>query len=259
MSFPLPSNGNFPPVKAVFFDLGSTLIYFDSPWVDVFARSSREMVKALQAAGFSVDPQTFAAEFRDRLDAYYSEREAEYLEYTTLSVLRDLLAENGFTRLDNGRLAPALRAMYAVTQECWHSELEAVPTLKILRDSGYRLALISNASDDVDVQVLVDKADIRPFFEVVLTSAAVGLRKPHRRIFEIVLDRMRLDPREVVMVGDTLNADILGARNVGMRSVWITRRADPAANLPYQESVIPDAVAADLTQLPGVLACWERA
>jgi FMN phosphatase YigB (HAD superfamily) len=53
------------------------------------------------------------------------------------------------------------------------------------------------------------------------------------------------------MVGDTLGADILGAKNAGVYSVWITRRAP--SNQPHQELIIPDATIDSLSALPGLL------
>ncbi len=247
------------PIKAVLFDLGNTLLYFDSPWTDTAAQADRELTRALREAGFDVDPAAFPAEVRSRLEVYYSERDAEFIEYSTLYVLRSLLEDKGYRDIPDRRLKPALQAMYRVTQAYWLLEPDAIPMLERLRELGYRLGAISNASDDDDVQALIDKAGIRPYFEVILTSAAAGLRKPHPRIFKMVLQRMGVAPAEAVMVGDTLGADILGAHNLGMRGIWITRRADRAANQAHADTIRPDAVIATLAELPGLLEEWNQA
>jgi HAD superfamily hydrolase (TIGR01662 family) len=122
-----------------------------------------------------------------------------------------------------------------------------------LRQKGYRLALISNASDDADVQALVDKAGIRSFFEMILTSAAAGIRKPNPQIFRIVLDQLEVPAGRAAMIGDTLGADILGAQNAGLFSIWIDRRADTAANRAHVGLVRPDAVIHSLEELPALL------
>ncbi len=56
------------------------------------------------------------------------------------------------------------------------------------------------------------------------------------------------------MVGDTLNADVLGGQNSGLYTVWVTRRADSAANRAHQDAIRPDAVIDTLAELPGLLA-----
>jgi putative hydrolase of the HAD superfamily len=72
-------------------------------------------------------------------------------------------------------------------------------------------------------------------------SANVGVRKPNPHIFKIVLDYWQLPPDRVVMVGDMLGADILGAHNVGMRGVWATMQTEREANAAHVHTVVPDA------------------
>jgi len=259
MTQPAATPKNQGLIKAVLFDLGNTLIYFDRPWTDITAVADRELTRALREAGFNVDPAAFPAEVRNRMEIYYSERDAEFIEFSTLYVLRALLEEKGYREIPDKRLRPALRAMYSVTQAYWLLEPDAIPALEGLRDQGYRLGVISNASDDDDVQTLVDKAGIRPYFEIILSSAAVGLRKPHPRIFKTAMQTMGVTPAETIMVGDTLGADILGAHNLGMRGIWITRRADRASNRADEDTIQPDAVVGTLAELPALLAAWDQA
>jgi putative hydrolase of the HAD superfamily len=146
--------------------------------------------------------------------------------------------------------------MYAVTQSCWKVELDTHSTLTTLQETGYRLGIISNAGDDWDVQVLIDNAGIRTFFEYINTSAAAGIRKPHPKIFQMAFDAMKISPNRAVMVGDTLGADILGAKNMGMHNVWITRRASKSANLAHQDTILPDRTITNLPELPILLENW---
>jgi putative hydrolase of the HAD superfamily len=238
---------------ALIFDLGSTLIYFDGDWPEVSAQADLIMLRHLQDAGLVLDEQAFLKNYRRQMDAYYQERESEFIEYTMLYVLREILANWGYQHLPESLLRQALEATFAVSQAHWRPEADALPTLQTLRRQGYHLGLISNAADDQDVQKLVDKAQIRPFFDRILTSAAVGIRKPNPRIFQIMLDTWGLPAQRVAMVGDTLGADILGARNAGIFSIWITRRADSPANRAHAETIIPDAKVSILSELPLLL------
>jgi FMN phosphatase YigB (HAD superfamily) len=113
--------------------------------------------------------------------------------------------------------------------------------------------MISNAGDDADVQHLIDRAGLRPYFQVILSSAAQGIRKPNPRIFTTALAALKSTPGQAAMVGDTLGADILGARNAGIYAVWITRRADSPANRAHADTIRPDATIAALSELPGLL------
>jgi putative hydrolase of the HAD superfamily len=240
-------------LDAVLFDLGSTLIYFDSPWTEVLPEADAALVAALCAAGLTLDEDSFLEGFRQRLAYYYAERDTEFIEYTTAYILRGLLAEHGYPNPADGLVAAALGAMYRVSQAHWQPEADAIPTLQALRQRGYRLGVVSNAGDDADVQSLIDKAGVRPYLDVILSSARVGIRKPNPRIFHLALEQLGVAPQKAAMVGDTLGADILGARNAGLLGIWITRRADSAANRAHADTIQPDAAVATLAELPDLL------
>jgi len=241
------------PFDAIIFDLGSTLIYFDADWSEVMYRASQVLYRQLDQAGLELDQKLFLREYHQAVEAYYQERESEFVEHTTYFILRNLLAEWGYPEVPDRILRQALKAMYAVSQSHWIPELDAVPTLAALKAMGYRLGLISNAADDADVQTLVDKAKVRTFFDKILTSAEEGIRKPNPRIFQKLLDFWNLPAERVAMVGDTLGADILGAKNAGIFSIWITRRAGTPANHAHADTIHPDETITTLDELPGLL------
>lgn len=242
------------PFDAIIFDLGSTLIYFDGEWSDVMYQASQVLYRHLDQAGLKLDQKPFLREYHQAVEAYYQERESEFIEHTTYFILRNLLAKWGYPDVTDRILRLALKSMYAVSQAHWHVEKDALLTLMMLRESGYHLGLISNAADDEDVQTLIDKAGIRTFFDKILTSAAEGIRKPNPRIFQKMLEYWGYSSGRVAMVGDTLGADILGAKNAGIFSIWITRRANTPANFAHADTIKADAQIAALEELPDLLA-----
>lgn len=241
-------------LQAIFFDLGSTLIYYPGEAAEVFQHSLTALCDSLQEAGVALKRRSFMTEFQARLEHYYAQREMEFIEYTTAYLLRTILAEHGYTNLDEHTIRKGLAAMYAVTQEYWRTDPDAAATLETLRQHGYRLGLISNAADDADVQVLVDKAALRAYFDVILTSAALGVRKPNPRIFHHALDALGIPASQAAMVGDKLGADILGAKNAGMYAIWVRRYADTPANNDHLDTIQPDAAIDRLNELPALLA-----
>ncbi len=240
----------------VLFDLGHTLLQFDADWREVRQESLTVLVQALQASGYSFDAQQFIAELHERFDHYFTYKEKEWSEYTTEYIVTELLHEYGYDQIPAGALRPAIDAMYAISQQHWILEEDTLPMLETLRSEGYRIGLISNAADDKDVQTLVDIHRLRPFFDVVIISAGVGIRKPSPEVFHMALRRWNAAPERAVMVGDTLNADVLGAQNVGMASVWITRRGMRPDNFEVQEIIRPDATIETLSELPDLLRNW---
>lgn len=238
--------------EAIFFDLGDTLMYFDGDWPEIFFQARKELLRSLQKAGINLGEE-FVEDFFQRMSAYYRERDTEFIEYTVKNVLNNTLEERGFQAVPEAILANSLADMHLVTQAHWIPEPDALTVLAQLRDQGYRLALISNAADDPNTQVLVDKLGAREFFEVIISSAALGVRKPNPKIFQTALECMKLPPERVAMVGDTLGADILGAHNAGIFSIWIKRRADTPGNRAHSETIFPDAQIETLSELPWLL------
>ncbi len=238
---------------AVIFDLGNTLLYFDGDWSEVFRQSDIELHRHLQTMGINLEQNAFTEQFRARMEDNFSTRETDLIEHTTSNILRNLLNDWDYTDIPDEVIKPAIAAMYTVSQSHWQPEVDAIPTLLNLQKQGYRLGIISNAGDDDDVQYLVDKAQLRPYLDIILSSAVHGTRKPSPRIFQAALDKLGIQPSRAVMVGDKLEADILGAHNTGMFGVWITRRADMDANHNYAKTIQPDAVIGSLSELPYLL------
>jgi HAD superfamily hydrolase (TIGR01662 family) len=238
---------------AVLFDLGGTLMYFRGQWAQVIQQSDAAMMDALQASGISLDSQPFLGGFHDRLRKYDDECGPEFIEYTMAHILKEMLGEYGVEEVPGSLLEEVLKSRFAVSQSYWEVEADALPTLQTLQERGYRMGLISNAGNDADVQALIEKAGIRPFFQCIITSAARGLRKPNPRIFHETLHQLGGEPGRAAMVGDTLGADILGAQNAGITSIWITRRADVPANHAHRNTIHPDLIIERLSELPGLL------
>ncbi len=241
-------------LEAILFDLGNTLIYFDGQWSAVLAEARQAALDAFHRAGLQVDIEPFLHIFQETLENNYARREGDLLERPTTHLLRDVLCALGYANASEALIAAARNAFYAVTQTHWLPELDAEPVLHSLGQAGYRMGIISNAGDDKDVQTLVDKAGIRAHFDFVMTSAAFGQRKPSPAIFRAALQHWTLEPDRVAMVGDTLNADILGANQSGLFSIWITRRVPAAHTVIPEHDLSPDRIITSLQELPETLA-----
>jgi putative hydrolase of the HAD superfamily len=243
-------------LSTVFFDLGGTLVWFDGDWEQSLSKQYRVLTLTLIGMGYPLDEESFSIEFQRRAEAYFIQRETDWLELTTEVVLRRCLLAQGVQCPDDAHLRTALDAMYRVTQAHWRLEHEALPTLRQVLKMGLHLGLISNAADGVDARQILKKHKLDKMFELVLISAEEGIRKPNPVIFEKALRYFKIQPMQAVMVGDWLGADILGAHNAGLRSVWLTRRVNPREQAKHMGRIHPDAVIENLSLLPDVLTGW---
>lgn len=117
------------------------------------------------------------------------------------------------------------------------------PTLDQLSAAGYRLHVLSNNSSILTWQL--SSLGITEVFDTVTWSEEAGVEKPDRRIFEIGLRRISARPDEVVYVGDSFEADVVGAQGAGIVPI----HADYHGTSPTGEHL---KIAA-LTDLPTLL------
>jgi HAD superfamily hydrolase (TIGR01662 family) len=205
----------------ILFDLGGTLMHAVEDWGPVFQSGDEALTEKLGQYNIQLDSRVF----RHRIHEYYAKRDRDFQETTYHFVLRQLLVELGYADVDESILRSALDALYAITQKNWQLESDALETIKQVKAKDYQLGILSNAGDDKDVQELIEGFGIRSYFDFVLTSASCFYRKPHPRAFEIALAHWNIAPEEAIMVGDSLEADIYGAQQLKMKTIWITRRA----------------------------------
>jgi HAD superfamily hydrolase (TIGR01549 family) len=84
----------------------------------------------------------------------------------------------------------------------------------------YKIALISNTMSD-QPKLLLNEAGYDQYFDLIITSEELGIRKPNPKIFKIVLDELGVKPDEAVHVGDSVEADMYGARDSDIIGFWI--------------------------------------
>lgn len=111
-----------------------------------------------------------------------------------------------------------------------------MPLLKHLR-SRYKLGLVTNFPDGPTARTVIEKYRLDDIFDVIIISGEEGYRKPKHLLFDKALSMLRDQPETSVMVGDTLVADVVGPKEIGMKAILVDE------NGSKKESYhIPDAV-----------------
>ncbi len=149
--------------------------------------------------------------------------------------VREMIGDTNITfqEFDDVRIALAKRGLdgnsaaikhFGLTKTPWHSEDE-VPypdthsILAALIDKGYRLGIIANQK--LGTEGRLESWGLRQYFEVIAASAEIGYAKPDKEIFERAFELAKCAAAESMMVGDRLDNDIIPAKAIGMKTVWV--------------------------------------
>jgi putative hydrolase of the HAD superfamily len=125
---------------------------------------------------------------------------------------------------------------------------DSKPLLEKLSNRRIKLGIISNVSShDVAVEIL-RKVGLLEYFDTVVTSAFVGIRKPDPGIFLYALMQFNLQPRDAVIVGDSERHDVWGGTITGMKTVLVSKRTVANSLADYRFVSLAEA-SATLTSL----------
>jgi HAD superfamily hydrolase (TIGR01662 family) len=242
-------------INGVIFDLGWTLVEFQNDISAALAQRAQDLGNFMRGNGFELDGEDVYASYMDELRILWQAGRALNYEYPArLAMLRALRC---YVSAPDAACfaADALALIFESLIPRWELYPDTLETLAALRDSGYRLGCISNTNDGVHAWRIIERHSLRSWLSPIYMSEEIGLRKPHPRPFLMLLDEWALSPEQAVMVGDTLDADVLGAQRSGMRGIWIDRGiVNPwSKNEESIGHIVPDATILSLAELPGLL------
>ena len=240
-------------LRAVLFDLGDTLVHLDRPWDEVFQASLEALYGHLTQLGLRVDFKRFAKTYVRMFVDAAATSSLYKIEIPLPDIMAKTLRKHKFGYLPPDLIQKAMEEYYRPEVEAWQIYPDTVDTLVALRDTGFDLGLISNAKSDYAVRTILKKFDLERFFKVIVTSAALRLRKPRAEVFLRALDALKVKPCQAVFIGDSIDADILGARALGMRALHLVRKPRESAG-----TVDPDATVINLTQALAQITSWQN-
>ncbi len=234
-------------LRAVLFDMGSTLIEFENYTWDVLgkrcAQGGYDFLKRKDhdLTGFE--------EFSRALDQQFLKARGEVKEslkeFRVEKVARGLLDALNITRSD-GLCWGFLESFYQPITEQLTLMEGALDVLKDFKEKGLRIGLVSNTIFPMRYHLKeLKRFGLYPYLDAHHFSSEVGVRKPHPDIFRKTLRELDVQASQAVFVGDRLVEDVGGAQKVGM--LGILRHHE---NRDYSAPITPDARIHQLSELP---------
>ncbi|HYW27361.1 MAG TPA: HAD family hydrolase [Terriglobales bacterium] len=260
-------------MKAVLFDLDDTLLQ-DQPWVE------EAMLLACEPAGsVGVAPAMLSRAIREQARSLWGASSTyPYCSRVGISSWEGLVSDTPGPGTEAGALAAWLPEYRRLAWEGALASLDvddtvmarslseryrrirrsryrlldgAVPILDGLRGGpGPRLGLVTNGPSDLQHEK-IDSTGIRDRFQIVLVSGDLGTGKPDPAIFDRAVATLGVWSGSAIMVGDSLDRDIAGARAAGLTTLWISH----GARLPAG-AIVPDLVVSDLPAAAEAIHGW---
>jgi len=221
-------------IKGIIFDYGGTLDSRGDHWSEVIFDGYRACAAGVAKPEFR-DAYVYAERELARTRHILPDHNFHDLLLIKMRIELEWLADHG--HLDPGRIDGLAGAIadwcYAHARQCVD---EARPVLATLARRK-PMVLVSNFYGNVET-VLADFR-LRQYFQSVIESAVVGVRKPDPRIFALGVEALGLKAGEVLVVGDSLKKDILPAESLGCRVAWLKGKGwTPEEDAAVHPSVI---------------------
>ena len=208
-------------LKGAIFDLGETLMHLTVTWEQVREWRMKAIYEAFTEHGVSLDLDGLKREYLRLHD-----EESEYAART----LEEIEIRETFVKLfDRLRVKPdqqpkmedLVRRFFALEAESWVIFPGIPEMLQQVRDLGLKMGLLSNARNDWAVREIMERLGLTRYFDVILTSAGLGVRKPRPEPFREMLRMLGIAPAEAVMVGNSMEADVAGAVPLGIKTIRV--------------------------------------
>ena len=135
---------------------------------------------------------------------------------------------------------------------------EAPRVLKWLKERNKLTGIICNTgrTPGFSIRRFLEKEGVAKYFNIMLFSDEIGIRKPDLKIFQIATKKLNVKPHQIIHIGDNLKSDVWGAKNAGMKAVYFSTEmgkdtiaeSDPNSLVSYsrklgnlkEKDIIPD-------------------
>ena len=232
-----------PLPRALLFDMDDTIVRESAGDENLWA----ELCDAL-APRAGVEPHALHVAVLAARDWFWDDPAREKRGRLAMPWARRAVAEAAFRRLGLRNLAVAHALGDAFTRtrsERMHFFPGAREAILELRARGHKLALVTNGGREFQREK-IERFALAPLFDVVLVEGELGFGKPDPRVFERALRALGAGPHEALMTGNDLRSDVYGAKNAGIRAVWVDHARE---GVPPSAPAQPDRVVSAIAEL----------
>lgn len=244
-------------VRGLMFDINGTLtdIHTNEWHDDVY----RVISNLLSYQGISLDPDAVKDSYFRIMREQRVARGERHPEFDVVGIFREIISlhSTDFTRRLPPEKIEQLPRLFAETHRAasrYRLQLYdgVEDTIKLLFPK-YRLAIISDGQAAYAVPEL-NAVGLFGYFDPVIVSGDFGYRKPDKRLFESALTAMKMEPSEILFVGNDMYNDVHGAQKLGMKTVFFRSNH----GLQKKEGVKPDYIIYNFPELLNAIRFFEE-
>ncbi|MEH2149541.1 HAD family hydrolase [Nostoc sp.] len=108
--------------------------------------------------------------------------------------------------------------------EKWHLYDDVIPTLQDSIKNNYKNIILSNHIPEL--HEIIEQLNITEYFEEIYTSVKIGYEKPNLKLYAHIINDLKIEKTECVMIGDNYNADIAGALRADIQAILVRKPND---------------------------------
>jgi putative hydrolase of the HAD superfamily len=244
------------PIKGIIFDINGTLsdIQTNEWHDDVY----RVMSNLLSYQGILLEPNVVKDLYFQIMKEQRAAHDGPHPEFDAIGIFRTIIMQHStdFTRgLPTQKLEQLPRLLAETYRAASRFRLQPYPgvvdTIRHLHQK-YHLAIISDGQTAYAVPEL-NAVGLSGYFDPIIISGDFGYRKPHERLFTAALTAMKMEPSEVLFVGNDMYRDVYGAQRLGMKTIFCKSNQ----GMVEKERVKPDYIVYNFPELLNAIRFFE--
>ena len=223
--------------ELILFDLDDTLIAFDlvseKAWdksVNIFIQNNK----------INVEKDIILEKLHATRKWYWSDPERHKIGRRNINNARReivKLALKEYTNIENNKLEELADNYSSIHEDLWYLFDDVEETLKKLRKKNIKLGIMTNGTSESQRGKL-RRFDIEKYFDYIFIEGEAGYGKPDIKIYEYMLQKVKVEPDKIIMVGDNLIWDIEPPQKLGIYTIWINTKNV----IPENSNIKPDKV-----------------